>query len=611
MFKLDFQPLSLKLRKNREAHADCLKITKEHADTLCGIVKQAKSLKPLDNALDYTCKYANRIQYLLVYVSASCPSYRNDSEKLVDVTPMNKNRQVRFAESRVTSSTNASGSQLRSNTRNNRISRPSSSNMKNKRVEVHPRNVKSRLNKTNRVSVCNANVKHGVLNVNSEYVFSTCKECLFSTTLDMCLVANLNDVNVRARTKSKFSFYVFGALCYPTNDSEDLGKLKPKADIGIFISYSHAKKAYRIYNKWTRLILETIHVEFDELTPMAFEQFSLGPEPQLLTSRHITTAPILANTIGTPSSTTIDQDAPSSSTSPTTEETQALVKLDEFEGILNNNARLVAKCYRQEERIDFKESFVLVARIEAIEIFIENVTHKNMTVYQMDVKTAFLNGVLSKEVYVSQPEGFVDQDHPNYVYRLKKALYGLKQAPRAWYDLLSKFLLSHKFSKGVVDLTLFTWKEGKDILLMSTIGKMSFFLGLQISQNPRGIFINQSKYALEMIKKYGMESSDLVDTPMVERTKLDEDPQGILVEPTRYRSMVGSLMYFTSSRPDLDTIIELSAYVDADHAGCQDTRRSTSRSAQFLRDNLVSWSSKKQKSTAISTTETEYISLSG
>ncbi|GJT11467.1 retrovirus-related pol polyprotein from transposon TNT 1-94, partial [Tanacetum coccineum] len=184
------------------------------------------------------------------------------------------------------------------------------------------------------------------------------------------------------------------------------------------------------------------------------------------------------------------------------------VKQDEFGGVLKNKARLVAKGYRQEEGINFEKSFAPVARIKAIRISAANVAYKNMTVYQMDVKTAFLNGELREEVYVSQPEGFVDPDHPNHVYRLKKALYGLKQASRAWYDLLSNILLSHKFSKGVVDLTLLTRREGKDILMvqiyvddiifasfdpslcdtfaeimtsrfkMSMMGKMSFFLGL-------------------------------------------------------------------------------------------------------------------------------------
>ncbi|GKB51551.1 reverse transcriptase domain-containing protein [Tanacetum coccineum] len=236
------------------------------------------------------------------------------------------------------------------------------------------------------------------------------------------------------------------------------------------------------------------------------------------------------------------------------------VKLDEYGDVLKNKARLVAKGYRQKEGIDFEESFTPVARIEAIRIFIANASSKNITIYQMDVKTAFLNGELKEEVYVSQSKGFVDPDHPTHVYHLKKALYGLKQAPRAWYDTLSRFLLDNKFSKGAVDLTLFTQKTGKHILLvqiyvddiifastdpkacdifsnemsskfqMSMMGQMSFFLGLQVSQNPGGIFINQSKFALEILKKFRMDSCDPVDTPMVDRLKLDEDPLGILVD---------------------------------------------------------------------------------
>nr|GFA03786.1 retrovirus-related Pol polyprotein from transposon TNT 1-94 [Tanacetum cinerariifolium] len=198
---------------------------------------------------------------------------------------------------------------------------------------------------------------------------------------------------------------------------------------------------------------------------------------------------------------------------------------------------------------------------------------------------------LREEVYVSQPDGFVDSDNPNHVYKLKKALYGLKQAPRAWYDMLSSFLLSQDFSKG-----------------------------LQISQNPRGIFINQSKYALESLKKYGFESYDPVDTPMVEKSKLDEDREVKAVDPSHCRGMIGTLLYLTASRPDLqfaicmcaryqarptekhvhavkrifrylrgtvnrglwypkDSSVALTAFADADHAGCQDTRRSTSGKA--------------------------------
>ncbi|GJV11984.1 retrovirus-related pol polyprotein from transposon TNT 1-94 [Tanacetum coccineum] len=226
------------------------------------------------------------------------------------------------------------------------------------------------------------------------------------------------------------------------------------------------------------------------------------------------------------------------------------VKLDEYGDVLKNKARLVAKGYRQEEGIDFEEYFAPVARLEAIRIFLANAASKNMTVYQMDVKTRFLNGELKEKVYVSQPEGFVDLDYPNHVYRLKKALYGLKQAPRSWYDTLSRFLLAHRFSKG---------------------------------SSP-----SQSKYANEILKKFDFHKSDPVDTPMVKRSKLDEDLSAILVDKTRYRSMVGSLMYLTASSINMglwyskDTAMALTAYADADHVGCQDTRRSTSGSASSL-----------------------------
>nr|GEU40876.1 hypothetical protein [Tanacetum cinerariifolium] len=255
------------------------------------------------------------------------------------------------------------------------------------------------------------------------------------------------------------------------------------------------------------------------------------------------------------------------------------VKLDEYGDVLKNKARLVAKGYRQEEGIDFEESFAPV----------------------MDVKTSFLNGELNEEVYVSQPEGFVDPDHPTHVYRLKKALYGLKQAPRVWYDTLSRFLLDNKFSKGAVDPTLFTRKTGKHILLVQIYVDDIIFAStdpkacLQVSQSPRGIFINQSKFALEILKKFGMDSYDPVDIPMVDRLKLDEDPLGIPVDQTRLHSMVGSLMYLTASRPDLVFVVCMCARYQASptkkhlEALKQHTRRSTSESAQFLGDKLILW----------------------
>nr|GEU30739.1 hypothetical protein [Tanacetum cinerariifolium] len=224
------------------------------------------------------------------------------------------------------------------------------------------------------------------------------------------------------------------------------------------------------------------------------------------------------------------------------------VKLDELGGILKNKARLVIRGYRQEEGIDFEESFTLVARLEAIRIFLTYAAHKNMVVYQMGVKTTFLNGNLREEVYVSQPNGFVDPDNPNIVYKLKKALYGLKQAPRAWYDILSLFLISQDFSKGLVDPTLFIRRNGNDLLL--------------ISQSPRGIFINQSKYALKSLKKYGFESCDPVDTPMVEKSKLDEDKEWKAVDPSHNHGMISTLLYLTASTHDLQFAICMCARSD-------------------------------------------------
>nr|GEY31579.1 hypothetical protein [Tanacetum cinerariifolium] len=272
-----------------------------------------------------------------------------------------------------------------------------------------------------------------------------------------------------------------------------------------------------------------------------------NPAPEVIAPNAEVVALIPAVSTSSPSSTNVDQDAPSPSNSQTIPETQTPVisndleednhdldiKKIEFGGVLKNKARLVAQGFRKKEGIDFKESFTPVARLEAIRIFKANAAHKNMMIFQMDVKTKFLNGELKEEVYVSQPEGFVDQDNPSHVC------------------------------------------SGSDTLHM------------------------KSKKRL-----------------ITEKSKMDEDLQGKPVEATLYHGMIGSLMYLTSNRPDLtytyskDTDMSLTAYADVDHAGCQDTRHSTSGSAQFLGDKLVSWSSKKQKYIGISSTKAEYIALS-
>ncbi|GJY21437.1 retrovirus-related pol polyprotein from transposon TNT 1-94 [Tanacetum coccineum] len=244
-------------------------------------------------------------------------------------------------------------------------------------------------------------------------------------------------------------------------------------------------------------------------------------------------------------------------------------KRDEENTVIRNKSRLVAKGYAQKEGIDFEESFAPVARLEAVRLFIAYAAHKSFTVYQMDVKTTFLYGPLKEEVYVNQPDGFVDPYHPDQVYRLKKALYGLKQAPRAWYDELSNFL---------------------------------------IHQSPRGIFINQAKYAQEILKKHGMTSCDSIGTPMATK-HLDADLSGTPVDQTKDRSMI---FWYLKDSINMglwypkDTSFELTAFLDSDHAGCLDSRKTTSGGIQVLGgDKLVSWSSKKQDCTSMSLAEAE------
>ncbi|KAJ9536815.1 hypothetical protein OSB04_un000039 [Centaurea solstitialis] len=256
-------------------------------------------------------------------------------------------------------------------------------------------------------------------------------------------------------------------------------------------------------------------------------------------------------------------------------------KKDEDGIVTRNKARLVAKGFKQQAGIDYDETFAPVARIEAIRIFLAYAAHKNFTVYQMDVKTAFLNGELKEEVYVSQPEGFVDRTKPTHVYILDKALYGLKQAPRAWYDHLSNALLENGFYKGKIDPTLFIKNEGDDILLvqiyvddiifgstnsdmctwfsdlmttrfeMSMLRELSFFLGLQVLQKPDGILINQSKYIGDLLKRFHMDTSSVAKTPMASGTLIGADPKGKPVDQKTYRAIIGSLLYLTASRPDI------------------------------------------------------------
>nr|GEZ58309.1 hypothetical protein [Tanacetum cinerariifolium] len=572
-----------------------------------------------------------------------------------------------------------------------------------------------------------------------------------------------------------------------TIDGENLDKIKEKGDACIFVGYSTQSTAYRVFNKRTRVIVESIHVNFDELPQMASDHTSSGPVPpcQSMALEHDSLSPdtqcqenvtqadkmvttsneldllfslMFAELLHGSSQVVSKSSAVTSADAPNQQMIveNAQVENDEFinifctpiqdrgetssryvdssnmhtfyqhrpsehrwmkdhplEQVIGNPSQPVRTrrqlesdgeiCmfaltvsqtksknikeaiadsawiesmqeelhqfdlldgYAQKEGVDFKESFAPVARLEVVRLFIAYAACKSFTVYHMDVKTTFLYGPLKEEVYVNQPDGFVDPYHPNKVYRLKKALYGLKQAPRAWYDELSNFLVSKGFSKGSINPTLFITKHRGDILLvqiyvddiifgstnpklskqfeklmdnkfeMSMMGELKFFLEIQIHQSPCDIFINQAKYAQEILIKHGMTLCDSVGTPMATK-HLDADLSGTPVDQTKYLSMVGALMYLTASRPDImhatcycaryhakpiekhltavkrilwylkdtihmglwylkDTSFELNAFSDSDHAGCLDSRKSTSGGIQFLGgDKLVSWSSKK------------------
>nr|GEV62681.1 hypothetical protein [Tanacetum cinerariifolium] len=587
LLKIDVAPLAPKLRNNRTVHYDYLKHTQEDTATLREIVKNKRLLNPLNTSLDYG------VQIVLWYLDPGCSKHMTGDR-----------------------------SQL--------------TNFVNKflgTVKFGNDNVEKIMGygdyKIGNVTISGVYFVEGL----GHNLFSVGQFC--DSDLEVacrqhtCFIRNLEGVNLltgsqgnNLYTLSLGDMMASSPICLLSKASktnENLGKLQPKANIGIFIGYASTKKAFWIYNRRTRRIVKTIHVDFDALTALASEQSNSGPALHEMTPATISSgivpkptsstpsrndwdllfqplfdelltpppsvdpsapeviAPIdevialeHAESTGLPSSTTVDQDAPSPSKSQTTIETQPPIiphnveennhdikvahmgndllfgmpipevasdqsslkdsihttykdaltqscwikamqeeineferlevwelipqpdkvmvitlkwiykaKLDELGGILKNKARLVARGYRQEEGINFEESFAPVARLEAIRIFLAYATHKNMVVYQMDVKTTFLNDNLREEVYVSQPDGFVDPDNPNHVYKLKKALYGLKQAPHAWY----------------------------------------------------------------------------VDTPMMEKSKLDEDKERKAVDPPNYHGMIGTLLYLTAIRPDLQFAI--------------------------------------------------------
>nr|GEU31904.1 retrovirus-related Pol polyprotein from transposon TNT 1-94 [Tanacetum cinerariifolium] len=446
-----------------------------------------------------------------------------------------------------------------------------------------------------------------------------------------------------SKSKHKWEEYTLMIVDDYSRDGENLDKMKEKGDLCILEGYSSQSKGYRVYNKRTRMIFESIHIRFDEIkevseTFVANDTSGLIPQRQKVSdyynpdpvpqrrdvsssaNAHVPSQYELDLLFGPlydeffnagsnlqdkqPTPNIQSTSAPSTPTYAHAEENnndqaeEEHLPDDEFtnpfcapeQDVAGSSSHDIAKGYAQEEGIDFEESFAPVARLEA-------------------------------EVYVAQPDGFVDPDHPEKVYRLRKALYELRQAPRAC-----------RFE-------------------MSLMGEMKFFLRLQIHQSPRGIFINQAKYALEILHKHVMDKGQSIGTPMETKPKLDADLSGNPIDQTDYRSKIGSLMYLTSSKPDIVQAVcfcaryqsrptekhlkevkrifrylrgtvnmglwypkgssfDLAAFSNADHARCIDSCKSTSGGTQFLGDKLVSWMSKKQNCTAMSSAEAEYMVLS-
>ncbi|WVZ89771.1 hypothetical protein U9M48_036135 [Paspalum notatum var. saurae] len=316
--------------------------------------------------------------------------------------------------------------------------------------------------------------------------------------------------------------------------------------------------------------------------------------------------------------------------------------------VVRNKARLVAQGFCQNEGIEYEETFAPVARLEAIRILFAFAASKGFKLQQMDVKSAFLNGFIEEEVYVRQPPGFESARFLDRVYKLRKALYGLKQAPRAWYARLKSFLLKSGFVMGSVDKTLFLLSHGAREFEMSLMGELQFFLGLQIKQGLEGTFVHQAKYTRDILKKFNMGDSKPMTTPMSTNTALDADEDGEAVDQKEFRWMIGSLLYLTATRLDIQFVVCLCAryqasprishrqavkrifrylkftpelglwyssgsslslrgFSDTDHAGSRIDRKSTSGTCQLLGTSLVSWYSRKQASVALSTTEAEYV----
>uniref|UniRef100_A0A2N9FT89 Reverse transcriptase Ty1/copia-type domain-containing protein n=1 Tax=Fagus sylvatica TaxID=28930 RepID=A0A2N9FT89_FAGSY len=319
---------------------------------------------------------------------------------------------------------------------------------------------------------------------------------------------------------------------------------------------------------------------------------------------------------------------------------------EEFQALHKQDTKLVAKGFHQQYGVYFDETFSLVIKPPTIRLILSLVVSLNWLLRQLDVKNAFLHGTLKEEVYMTQPKGYIDPQHPNHVCKLLKSIYGLKQAPRAWFESFTSQLLHLGFLASTTYSSLFIYKNDKiiaylllyvdDIVLtnntptfldhlilqlskvfdLKDLGQLHYFLGFQVTRTSTGLHVNQAKYASDLLKKHNMMDSKPAKTPSCANTRLslhDGDP---LPNPHGYRSLVGALHYLTFTRPDISySVHQVCQYMSAPttihlgaakRAGDPDDRRSTSGNLVYLGSNPTTWSAKKQPTVSRSSTESKY-----
>nr|GEU96218.1 hypothetical protein [Tanacetum cinerariifolium] len=412
---------------------------------------------------------------------------------------------------------------------------------------------------------------------------------------------------LHGRTPSIGFMRPFGCPVTILNNLDYLGKFEGKVDEGFLVGYSVNSKAFRVFNNGTRIVQETLHVNFLENKPnvagsgptwlfdidsltrtMNYQPVNAGnqtnpsvdaafdgkehefdakkPESEVSVSpsryrdlseefedcfdnsiNEVNAAGTIVPTVG--------QNSLNSTNTFSADELEDITYSDDEDDVGAEADFKNLETSITEEGIDYEEVFAPVVRIEAIRLVLAYASFMGFMVYQMDVKSAFLYGTIEEEVYVCQPPGFEDPDHPDKVYKVVKALYGLHQAHRAWYENLGNYLLENGFQRGKIDQTLFIKKQKGDILMMSSMRELTFFLGLQVKQKKDGIFISQDKYVVMILRKFGLTEGKSASTLIDTEKPLLKDPDGEDVDVHIYRLMIGSLMYLTSSRPDIMFVV--------------------------------------------------------